>query len=72
MSNAANPNYAQSILVAVYGMYNAGTAYSNGDFHDIVTGAAGKNNAASGYDQVTGIGSPFADQLIDDLVNGVA
>lgn len=72
MSNALGPNYAQSILAAVYGMYDAGAAYSNSDFHDIVTGSAGKNSATSGYDQVTGIGSPFAENLIADLVNHVA
>ena len=71
MSNASDPNYPQSILAAVYGMYNTGTAYSNNDFHDIVTGSAGKNSATIGYDQVTGIGSPFAENLIADLVNGV-
>jgi subtilase family serine protease len=72
MSNASDPNYARSILAAMYGMYTAGTAYSNSDFHDIVTGSAGKNNATTGYDQVTGIGSPFAENLIQDLVSGVA
>jgi subtilase family serine protease len=72
MSNAADPNYARSILAAVYAMYNAGTAYNNSDFHDITTGSAGKNSATTGYDQVTGIGSPFAENLIEDLVNGVA
>jgi subtilase family serine protease len=69
MSDGTNANYAQSILKAVYGMYTAGTAYSSGDFRDITTGSAGKNNAVSGYDQVTGIGSPDALDLINGLAN---
>ncbi len=72
MSNTANPDYLRSIQAAVYAMYSAGTVYTNGDFHDIITGSAGGNSATSGYDQVTGIGSPFASKLIDDLTANVA
>ena len=42
---------------------------SSRNFHDILTGTAGRNSAGSGYDKVTGIGSPFANQLIQSLAN---
>jgi subtilase family serine protease len=41
------------------------------DFHDIVSGTStGKPNytAGSAFDLVTGLGSPFADKLIQDLL----
>lgn len=37
------------------------------DFHDITSGIAGKNRAGTGYDLVTGMGSPFADRVVPDL-----
>ncbi len=36
-------------------------------FHDITSGSNGGYTAAAGYDEVTGIGSPKADQLIQAL-----
>ena len=39
-----------------------GTAYGNigsANFRDILTGAAGGNSCASGWDAVTGVGSPL-------------
>ena len=47
-------------------------AASAGDFHDITTGAStGKPpySAGPGYDLVTGRGTPYANQIISDLVN---
>jgi hypothetical protein len=40
------------------------------DFHDITTGNNGYA-AGSGYDLVTGLGSPMADRLVADLASGV-
>ncbi|HEY8749155.1 MAG TPA: LEPR-XLL domain-containing protein [Tepidisphaeraceae bacterium] len=74
LSDTTNTAYAQSTLAAVYAMYTNQTAYAstNPDFHDITSGAAGSNQAHAGYDQVTGVGSPFAQNLINDLTNNVA
>ena len=46
----------------------AGGAGYTADFHDIVSGSNGKYNAVTGYDLVTGLGSPQA-ALINALVN---
>jgi subtilase family serine protease len=39
-----------------------------GDFHDITAGTNGGFNAGPGYDEVTGLGTPIANQLIPDLI----
>ena len=49
-------------------LYNS-IAYGT-NFHDITSGTAGSNSAGPGYDQVTGIGSPIASQLLNSLANG--
>jgi subtilase family serine protease len=53
-------------------LYNlaGGTSYANtrGDFVDITAGSNG-SPAATGYDLVTGLGSPVADRLVSDLVS---
>jgi hypothetical protein len=41
----------------------------SGDFHDITSGTSGSNSAGPGYDQVTGLGAPKANLLVQDLVN---
>jgi subtilase family serine protease len=38
------------------------------DFHDITSGSNGAYSAGPGYDEVTGLGSPVANQLIPDLI----
>jgi hypothetical protein len=38
------------------------------DFHDIVSGGNGQYSARSGYDLVTGLGTPRADRIVRDLV----
>ncbi len=43
-----------------------GTSYYN-DFHDITSGSNGRYSAGSGYDLVTGWGSPKGQNLINDL-----
>ena len=37
------------------------------DFHDITSGSNGGFSAGAGYDMVTGLGSPVANQLVPDL-----
>jgi subtilase family serine protease len=53
-------------------LYNlaGGTSYTNarGDFVDITTGNNG-SPATPGYDLVTGLGSPVADRLVNDLIS---
>lgn len=39
------------------------------DFHDITSGSNGKYSAVTGYDLVTGWGSPQAANLVEELVN---
>jgi hypothetical protein len=39
------------------------------DFHDITIGSNGGYNAGPGYDEVTGLGSPVANNLVPDLAN---
>jgi autotransporter-associated beta strand protein len=46
------------------------TLYSlpSADFHDITSGSNGGFSATTGYDMVTGIGTPVANYLVPDLV----
>jgi len=44
-----------------------GSGFDN-DFHDVVSGSNGKYTAVTGYDLVTGWGSPNAPNLIDSLI----
>jgi hypothetical protein len=55
-----------SVLYALAG----GSSYTNpnGDFFDIISGSNG-NSATTGYDRVTGLGSPVANKLVPDLIN---
>jgi hypothetical protein len=62
----SNPLGSQDTLNALYSLYNSA------DFNDVTTGASTGNpqySAGPGYDLVTGIGTPNADLLINDLVN---
>ena len=50
-------------------LYKIGTGSSyHKDFHDITSGSNGKYSAVTGYDLVTGWGSPDGPDLIDTLV----
>ena len=51
---------------SLYGI-GVGSSYDN-DFHDITEGSNGKYSAVTGYDLVTGWGSPQGPNLIDALV----
>ncbi len=54
-------------LPILYSLYANSSAYAR-DFHDITIGANG-TNAGTGYDLVTGLGTPVANQLIPDLAD---
>ena len=41
---------------------------NSGDFHDIVSGSNYGYSAGVGYDMVTGIGTPVANNLVPDFV----
>lgn len=62
VDNLASLNGPTQLLPAIYSM--AATNY-----HDITTGSTGSNSATAGYDLVTGRGTPFANLVIDALVN---
>jgi hypothetical protein len=55
-----NLSGASQTLPAVYNA--AHTAYSS-NFHDITSGSAGRNHAGTGFDLVTGWGSPIANSI---------
>jgi len=50
-------------------LYNSANSKYSTDYHDIVSGSNGGYNAKTGYDLVTGIGSPKVDKLISDINN---
>jgi subtilase family serine protease len=50
-------------------LYNLAKQNYGQYFHDIVTGSNGRYAAGPGYDLVTGIGSPRADQLVQGLAS---
>ncbi len=53
-------NSPSETLPAIY-------AISRGDFHDVTKGGNGGFTAGPGYDQVTGLGSPNANLVVNDL-----
>jgi len=61
---AALTGYTQT-LPAIYNIYKS--ANYSVDFHDVVSGNNGYK-AGTGYDLVTGVGSPRANNLVPDLV----
>jgi kumamolisin len=57
-----------SSLTALQEMYATyGTAAYSMAFHDITSGSNGSFSAATGYDEVTGLGSPIANELVPYL-----
>jgi hypothetical protein len=84
-TSASAPQWAGIIAVADQGLQLAGHdtldgrsqtlpllyAVSSSDFHDITVGNNGYS-AGPGYDLVTGLGSPIAPSIVQDLVNAVA
>jgi hypothetical protein len=57
ISNAASDLYALDT-----------TTYYSTDFYDVTSGSAGRYKAATGYDLVTGLGSPKASSLVSMLI----
>jgi subtilase family serine protease len=65
---AANQLPALSSFSALQAMYATyGTAAYGLLFHDITSGSNGSFSAATGYDDVTGLGSPIANELVPYL-----
>jgi hypothetical protein len=62
-----NLDGASQTLPAIYS--TAQSAYSS-NFHDITSGTAGRNHAGTGFDLVTGWGSPIADSIVPALASG--
>ncbi len=62
---------ATQTLPKLYSIYNNPIEYA-ADFHDITSGSNGLYSAAVGYDLVTGLGSPQANNLIFDLAGVTA
>lgn len=60
------PLSSAQALNALYNFSASSSSYQT-DFHDITSGDNGGYNAKAGYDLVTGIGSPKADQVIPAL-----
>jgi subtilase family serine protease len=80
-TSAGAPQWAALIAIADEGLSAAGKPalaqaqqrlYSlpANAFHDITSGSNGTYSAGVGYDAVTGLGTPVANVLVSDLVNG--
>ncbi len=81
-TSAAAPPWAALIAIADQGRVAAGGSPLDGptetlpalyslpasDFHDITQGSNGGFRAGPGYDEVTGLGTPVANQLVPDLL----
>jgi subtilase family serine protease len=61
---------ASQTLPGLYGLAvnNNYPYYDGADFNDIQTGNAGPNHSGLGYDNVTGLGTPIAYNLVPDLI----
>jgi subtilase family serine protease len=79
-TSAGAPQWAALVAIADQGRRLAGNVSLDGasqtlpalyqhpaDFHDITSGSNGAYSAHSGWDPVTGLGSPIANKLIPDL-----
>ncbi|HTU19723.1 MAG TPA: immunoglobulin domain-containing protein, partial [Gemmataceae bacterium] len=67
-NNTPNPLSGSESLSMLYQM---GTGSSSSTyFHDITTGSNGTYSAGPGYDLVTGLGTPIANNVVNYLVNG--
>lgn len=76
-TSAGTPQWAALVALADQGRGSAklgtgqvlATIYSHqGHFHDVTTGKAGSYTAGVGFDLVTGLGSPYANLIVSDLV----
>ncbi|HEV2946638.1 MAG TPA: S53 family peptidase [Gemmataceae bacterium] len=64
--SAGSLDGATQTLPALYQLGTGANASSN--FHDITSGTSGSNSASPGYDKVTGLGTPVANNLVQGLV----
>jgi streptogramin lyase len=63
----ATPLSSSGTLKALYALLSPGNVINTSYFHDITSGSSGTYSAGPGYDLVTGLGTPHADQLIPYL-----
>ena len=49
-----------------------GTSHYSQDFHDVTSGSVGGYSARSGYDPLSGLGTPIVSNLAPDLATGKA
>jgi uncharacterized repeat protein (TIGR03803 family) len=66
----ANSLRSQSINSSPGILYSLATSDYAGYYHDIISGSNGAYSAGTGYDLVTGLGSPIANQLVPALAGG--
>jgi subtilase family serine protease len=84
-TSAGAPQWASMVAIADQGRALNGLGTLDGptqtlpslyklssDFHDIISGSNGAYSAGTGYDLVTGLGSPIANYLVPDLISGTA
>ncbi len=64
LSALANSLRSQSINTAPGIFYSLANANYAGCYHDIISGSNGAYSAGPGYDLVTGLGSPIANQIV--------
>jgi subtilase family serine protease len=62
--NTASTTQTHALLYSLY-------ASANNSFHDVTSGSNGGYAAGTGYDEVTGLGSPVANLLVNYLVQSV-
>jgi hypothetical protein len=81
-TSAGSPQWAALTAIADEGLGYAGVGsldgytqtlpdlykLSSGDFHDVTTGSNGGFTATTGFDLVTGLGTPVANKLVADLI----
>jgi subtilase family serine protease len=78
-TSAGAPQWAALVAIADQGRVRAGentltnaaaAVYSlpSSDFHDIIGGSNGSSSATRGYDEVTGLGSPQANSVVQGLL----
>ncbi|HVA49693.1 MAG TPA: S53 family peptidase [Pirellulales bacterium] len=72
VADQARQNAGQSSLANAQADLYSVASTSTTDFHDVTSGSAGGNTATSGYDLVTGLGTPVANNLVQSLASATA
>ena len=68
LANSGRSGTMQNADDELYAVASNATTYAN-DYHDVTTGSAGGScTAGTGYDLVTGLGTPVTNALVPDLI----